>query len=164
MRTIFAESLTDYGQRGTDSTYQHVPNGGDNAGLGAFARRIRQARLTGNRTLTKNSRDVWAICSEPTPEAHFATMPSELAKRCILAGTSANADPSPAIVLDPFAGSGTTGMTAWGLGRSAVLCDLSLPYLRMIAKERLGFAAWTADDGTPTMPPDEAWHQLSLIS
>lgn len=32
--------------------------------------------------------DVWQFSTEPTPEAHFATFPQELVKRCILAGTS----------------------------------------------------------------------------
>jgi DNA modification methylase len=37
----------------------------------------------------RNLRSVWTIPSEPYPEAHFATFPPELARRCILAGTSA---------------------------------------------------------------------------
>lgn len=35
-----------------------------------------------------NARSVWTIPTEPTPFAHFATFPQELARRCILAGTS----------------------------------------------------------------------------
>ena len=45
-------------------------------------------------------------------------------------------DPVPALVLDPFAGSGTTGAVAVALGRRAVLCDLSQSYLRDIADAR----------------------------
>jgi DNA modification methylase len=37
----------------------------------------------------RNLRSVWTIASEPYPEAHFATFPPALARRCILAGTSA---------------------------------------------------------------------------
>lgn len=44
----------------------------------------------------------------------------------------------PATVLDCFAGSGTTGVVARRLGRSAVLCDLSLNYLQNEASTRLG--------------------------
>ena len=40
-----------------------------------------------------------------------------------------DAEPAPATVLDPFAGSGTTGLVANRLGRRAVLIDLSLDYL-----------------------------------
>jgi DNA modification methylase len=35
-----------------------------------------------------NARSVWTISTEPTPFAHFATMPTELVARCIKAGTS----------------------------------------------------------------------------
>ncbi|MGC2221741.1 MAG: site-specific DNA-methyltransferase [Methylocella sp.] len=36
----------------------------------------------------RNKRSVWAVNSEPTPEAHFATFPQKLIEPCILAGTS----------------------------------------------------------------------------
>ena len=34
-----------------------------------------------------NARDVWSLGPESFPGAHFATMPTELAKRCLLSGT-----------------------------------------------------------------------------
>jgi DNA modification methylase len=34
----------------------------------------------------RNCRSVWTFASEPTPDAHFATMPMSIAERCILAG------------------------------------------------------------------------------
>lgn len=37
---------------------------------------------------TRNLRDVWTIPTEPTAEAHFATMPTALVEPCIKAGTS----------------------------------------------------------------------------
>lgn len=37
----------------------------------------------------RNPRSVWTLSSEPTREKHFATFPSELARRCIVAGVSA---------------------------------------------------------------------------
>lgn len=49
-----------------------------------------------------------------------------------------DAAPVPAIVLDPFAGSGTTLLVARRLGRIGLGFDLSLPYLRECAAERLG--------------------------
>ena len=55
-------------------------------------------------------------------------------------------DTVPAIVFDPFAGSGTTLMVARALGRNGVGLDLSMTYIRECAKERLGFDAldaWT---------------------
>lgn len=36
----------------------------------------------------RNARSVWRIAPEPYAEAHFATFPSELPRRCIAAGTS----------------------------------------------------------------------------
>lgn len=34
----------------------------------------------------RNVRSVWQIATQPYPEAHFATFPEELARRCVLAG------------------------------------------------------------------------------
>jgi DNA modification methylase len=42
----------------------------------------------GIRSLTRNARNVWTIATQPYGGAHFATMPPELADRCIRAGTS----------------------------------------------------------------------------
>lgn len=36
----------------------------------------------------RNARNVWTITPKPYKESHFATMPPDLAERCILAGTS----------------------------------------------------------------------------
>jgi hypothetical protein len=52
----------------------------------------------------------------------------------------------PCIVLDPFAGSGTSGLVARQLGRHFVGLDLSFTYLRDNARDRLGLnalEAWT---------------------
>ena len=38
----------------------------------------------------RNARNVWQIPTQGRPEAHFATFPDELPRRCILAGTSAH--------------------------------------------------------------------------
>lgn len=50
-------------------------------------------------------------------------------------------DPVPAIVLDPFCGSGTTLLVARKLGRRAIGLDLSFDYLHDQAKTRLGLTA-----------------------
>ncbi len=68
----------------------------------------------------RNVRSVWNFTTESYPEAHFATFPEELPKRCILAATKWGD-----LVLDPFAGSGTVGKVAIELGRRAILCDLA---------------------------------------
>jgi DNA modification methylase len=77
----------------------------------------------------KNPGDVWEINTQPFPEAHFATFPEELVKKCILAGC-----PPEGTVLDPFAGSGTTGKVAEDLGRNAILIELIPEYLEIIKK------------------------------
>ena len=38
--------------------------------------------------LSRNMRNVWTVATQPFSEAHFATFPAELAKRCIKSGTS----------------------------------------------------------------------------
>lgn len=43
-----------------------------------------------NESGRRNSRSVWTIASRGYAEAHFATFPEELPRRCILAGTSAH--------------------------------------------------------------------------
>jgi DNA modification methylase len=37
---------------------------------------------------SRNQRSVWSLSPEPNPEAHFATFPTEIPRRAILAGTS----------------------------------------------------------------------------
>lgn len=77
----------------------------------------------------KNPGDVWSIKLQPLSEAHFATFPEELVKKCIEAGC-----PEEGVVLDPFAGSGTVGKVANNLGRSAILIELVPEYLNIIKK------------------------------
>jgi DNA modification methylase len=80
---------------------------------------------------TRNARTVWSIATSPFPEAHFATFPPELPRRCILAG-SAPGD----TVLDPFAGAGTTLLVADRLGRNGVGIELNPTYAEM-ARRRI---------------------------
>lgn len=75
---------------------------------------------------TRNARNVWTIASQPFKGSHFATMPPDLAERCIKAGC-----PRGGHVLDPFAGAGTTGLVADRLGRHAMLIELSPAYRDM---------------------------------
>lgn len=75
----------------------------------------------------KNPGDVWQIKLQPFTGAHFAIFPEELVKKCILAGC-----PENGVVLDPFAGSGTTGKVAEDLGRSSILIELVPEFLEII--------------------------------
>ncbi len=78
--------------------------------------------------LGRNKRDVWTIASQPFDGAHFATMPPDLVKPCVLAG-SRTGD----LVLDPFFGSGTVGMVAETLGRRWVGFELNPEYAKISA-------------------------------
>ena len=54
--------------------------------------------------------------------------------------------PKDGVVLDPFAGSGTTGVAARQLGRSSILIEISDEYCK-IAKQRMEWGQ-QALDGT----------------
>ncbi len=83
----------------------------------------REEQCTGMR----NKRDVWTVAPANYPEAHFATFPADLIKPCILAGSKPGD-----VILDPFAGSGTTGMVAIELGRKVMLIELNPKYCKLI--------------------------------
>jgi DNA modification methylase len=76
----------------------------------------------------RNKRSVWPIATQPYPDAHVATFPEALVTPCILAGC-----PERGIVLDPFAGSGTTLVVAKRLGRRALGIELSPDYVALAA-------------------------------
>lgn len=107
----------------------------------------------------RNLRSVWEVATEPFPEAHFATYPQALVRRCIprsQAETSDQADHvsalrrrtsgqwscpacgcrevEPQLALDPFIGSGTTALVARRLGRHAIGIELSADYLEIAAR------------------------------
>jgi site-specific DNA-methyltransferase (cytosine-N4-specific) len=77
----------------------------------------------------RNVRNVWEIATQPYPEAHFATYPEELVRRCLLAGC-----PEGGTVLDPFFGSGTTGLVARKHGRRTIGIELSSSYCELAAR------------------------------
>lgn len=75
----------------------------------------------------RNKRSVWTVPTFSYSEAHFATFPPDLIKPCILAGSRPGD-----VVLDPFAGSGTSGQVALELGRKALLIELNPEYVKLI--------------------------------
>lgn len=150
--------------------------------------RTRMGGLISNGYCTRNIRSVWTIATQPFAEAHFATFPPELVKRCLLAGTSERgvcgscgapwqrvletspmvidrsmrthdlgqtrssgtmieppvsktvgwkptcshaSDIAPAVVLDPFAGSGTVGVVATRWERDFIGIELNPEYVAM---------------------------------
>ncbi|MDZ4250934.1 MAG: site-specific DNA-methyltransferase [Candidatus Nanopelagicales bacterium] len=157
-----------------------------------FNDRWDEAEAKGQLPAGRNLWNYWLIGTEPFAEAHFATFPSELPRRCISLGTSAKgvcaacgaparrlvergettgrttlnglgngelanglrfgdghvatlgwqlscghwAEPVPALVLDPFSGSGTTGLAALRLDRSYIGIELNPDYVAM-SKRRI---------------------------
>lgn len=83
-------------------------------------------------SIGRNPGDVWSIATQPFPGAHFAVMPAELARRAVVAGCKPGG-----VVLDPFSGSGTTGLVAQKNGRRYVGIDLSAEYLDLSLRTRL---------------------------
>ncbi len=81
---------------------------------------------------TRNKRSVWTVATSPYKEAHFATFPPKLIEPCILAGSK-----SGDVVLDPFAGSGTTGAVALRHGRDFIGIELNPDYIALIHKRLL---------------------------
>lgn len=104
------------------STDEQFVNGG--FGRGKYTQRIYNP-------FGRNIRTVWTIPTQPTPEAHFATFPEALIVPCIKAGC-----PEGGTVLDPFFGSGTTGIVAKKLNRKWIGIELNPEYIK-IAERRI---------------------------
>ena len=85
-------------------------------------------------TTGANLRNFWVLGPDASGNGHPATFPRELARRCILLGSHAGD-----IVLDPFGGSGTTGVAAKEEGRNAILIELN-PEYSQFSKERISHA------------------------
>ena len=89
----------------------------------------------------RNPGDVWTIPTTPFKGAHFAAFPLALAERCILAGCRPGG-----VVLDPFHGSGTTGLAAARHGHPYIGIDLNADYLDLSLSTRLAQTALIGGD------------------
>jgi DNA modification methylase len=76
--------------------------------------------------LGRNRRSVWTVTTKPFKGSHFATFPPDLIEPMIKAGC-----PIGGTVLDPFFGSGTTGLVALKLGRDFIGIELNPDYCKM---------------------------------
>ena len=81
---------------------------------------------------TRSPRDVWSIPTVPFPGRHYAVMAPDVARRCVAAGCRPGGT-----VLDPFSGSGTTGMVAVESGRRYVGIDMDAAALDLSLRTRL---------------------------
>jgi len=79
----------------------------------------------------RNLRTVWDINTRPLKISHFATFPTTLVEPCIGLSTQPGD-----LVLDPFVGSGTTGLAALKLRRRFIGIELNPQYVD-IAERRL---------------------------
>ena len=96
----------------------------------------------------RNPGDAWSIPTRPYRGPHFAAYPIDLPTRCIQAGCKPGG-----MVLDPFSGTGTTGLAALALGRRFTGIDLN-PAFAALAADRLRHAAHNGNgtggqDGNP---------------
>lgn len=73
--------------------------------------------------------DFWVISTKPGSAKHYATFNTELITKPILAGCSKGG-----IVLDPFCGTGTTGVRAIELGRKFIGIDAKKEYCEIARK------------------------------
>ena len=71
-------------------------------------------------------------CTQPYRGAHFATFPEKLITPCILAGSRVGDT-----VLDPFSGSGTTGVVAIRHNRNYVGIEINAEYVEL-SRKRIG--------------------------
>ena len=106
---------------------------GEGKGAKASAGRRRRCNELDGRTWTRFSISVWSDLRKSAQEAalkHPAAFPLQLAERVIAAFT-----PGPgSVVLDPFAGSGTTLAAACRLGRQGVGLEIYPAFAEMFQK------------------------------
>lgn len=90
-----------------------------------------QAVSSNKKSQFRNKRDVWVVSPSQFKSEHFATYPEELIYPCVVAGC-----PEDGIVIDPFMGSGTTGIVAKKNRRNYIGVELN-PKYKDIADKRL---------------------------
>lgn len=89
-------------------------------------------RNKGTASVTKrNRRSVWTVTTKPLKEEHFAVFPPDLIAPCVLASSRPGG-----LVIDPFCGSGTTGLVAVANNRRFIGIDLNKDYCK-IAERRI---------------------------
>lgn len=108
----------------------------------------------------KNKRDVWFVSPAQFEGAHFATYPPKLVEPCVLAGC-----PQGGTILDPFCGSGTTGVVALNHGRNFIGLELNPEYAemsrnRILSETRPNTNFWTAQFYRPNI----AVHELLVAT
>lgn len=119
-------TMEEYEARKVGSSHDH-----GNDGAQGMMQKKKEGYQVMTHPLGRNKRSVWKVPTQPYPGAHFATYPKKLIEPCILAGTRPGD-----IVLDPFNGSGTTGVVAYEHGREYIGIELNERYIKL-SEERL---------------------------
>lgn len=103
-------------------------------------------RVTEKEIVSKTERRKRAIWSIPTTagrQKHTATFPEDLVSQCLDASC-----PENGVVLDPFAGFGTTGMVAKKRGLDFILIELNPEYLNPELTAQSTVTDWTECEST----------------
>ncbi len=103
----------------------------------------------------RHKRDVWTVSTKPYKGAHFATYPEELIEPMVLAGCPVNG-----VILDPFSGSGTTGVVALRNDRKYIGLELNKEYVDLSIKrieESLGNVVEKDNDRIKVIGRSELW-------
>ena len=90
---------------------------------------IRETAVGMNKTGLRNKRSVWHVATAQSKQTHSATFPEKLISPCIIAGC-----PEGGVVLDPFFGTGTTGLVAKKLGRDFIGIEINPDYAAMATR------------------------------
>lgn len=132
------------GREPGNKSHKHVDRVVEEVASGNHRERTKLGLATVGARETRNRRSVWTVSTKPYKGAHFATFPLGLVEPCVLAGSRPGD-----LVLDPFAGAGTTGLAAARLQRGAVLIELNPDYAALaearIASDAPLFAGVTLD-------------------
>lgn len=100
-----------------DSTFSGITKESNEA----YAEKVKAGEIKG-----RNKRTVWSIPTQHNPKKHYATFPTKLIVPMILSGCK-----KEGIVLDIFAGSGTTLRVAKSLGRKGIGIELNPEFIQM---------------------------------
>ena len=112
-----------YGNKSTKgATAQY--KGYDNTNFMRYGDRVKKGIITG-----RNKRAVWEIPVVSNRSAHFAVFPEKLIETPVIAGCK-----DGGIILDPFMGSGTTGVVAKRNNRKYIGFDLNPQYIKIATK------------------------------
>lgn len=111
-----ADAIREKTGRESDPTkYKKAMGTNKGADSHRFSRGFRKRSAGLTHPLGRNKRDVWRMASVRNSHGHYSSYPVELAETCIKAGC-----PERGTVLDPFCGTGTTGVAAIRLGRQFI--------------------------------------------